>query len=375
MKELYVRNKDGRYEFFIVSDDEPYARGFIDSAPRKHDIIAAKANNSDKNLGFFFSDIGVSEAFCDDNMPKRGTLFPATVISLPEGGKTHRIIPVISFNGLFVHVDFLPSFSKRNAGETFTVSRKISEERASALASEFKDYCGKIKFDGYTVSFTLRTLCGDENVKLITIKDEIDRFADRFKTVLDMLSGSRGQGAAPGTLLYENTVPEYISAEIKTASFDKIVTCDPKLSLSFEEEFGRLPERPKIKTRPDFDRLFDIVPGLMKLPSYLGRTLYTRSGARIIYDKTEAMHVFDINSCDSALDSLGVNLECCEIIARAVSVRNLTGIIMCDFINMKSKEDEEKVIARMRELAGLDYRPFKIHGFTALKVLECSRNK
>ena len=56
-------------------------------------------------------------------------------------------------------------------------------------------------------------------------------------------------------------------------------------------------------------------------------------------------------------------------------MRNRTGIIMCDFINMKSKEDEEKVIAMMRELAGIDYRPFKIHGFTALKVLECSRIK
>ncbi len=373
MKELYIRNRNGQLEYHIVSCGEPYVKGSFNCSFKTHDIIAAEAKRTDKSLGYFFSGIGKNEAFCDDNMPKKGTLFPCRIVSLPEGEKTYRISPVITFTGLLVHSEFVPDFSRQTIGAKLNVSKKIIPERADALATYFSDICENISFNNYSCSFTLRTLCGDKNIAFETVEKELLGHAERFSGILARFISTLEKTPSPGEVLYCASAPEYIISTVKKDDFDRIVTSDPSLSLEFEKTFSVMPSKPAVSSAADFDRLFDTVPGLMKFPSCLGRTLYTKSGARVVYDKTEAMHVFDINSADSSLDALHVNLECCETVARAVSVRNLTGIIMCDFINMKSKEEERQVVDRMRELAALDYRPFKIHGFTSLKVLECSR--
>lgn len=374
MKEVYCRGVAANKEFVILSDGEPYAKGTFFGALNKGDVVLAKASNANPNTEFFFSDIGAS-AFCDDNMPGRGFTFPCRIISLPEGSKQYCISPVIAFTGMLVHSEFVPGFSRYNAFIPFSVSKKIEKERALSLSEKFEKFCSGITFSCYRCSFVLRTLCGEKDVTFDAIQAEIEAFVKRFEKVLETAYPSHGKEPAPGTVLFKNNLPGYLISAYKISDYKRVYTDDASDSLDFMQVFKALPAIPEVVTRPNIDRLFDIVPGLMKLPSYLGRTFYTPGGARITYDKTEAMHVFDINSGESKESYKDINLECCEIIARVISVRNLGGIIMCDFINMRSREDEAEVIDKMKELASQDYKPFKVYGFTALKVLECSRNR
>ncbi|MCR5694958.1 MAG: ribonuclease E/G [Clostridia bacterium] len=375
MKELYCREKDGGIEIIITSGDEPLAIDqYLTDTPNRSDVIAAMPLNKDKAKDFFFSGIGgKTTAFCDDVMPRKNGIFPAQVVSLPGGTKQYRITPVISFTGLYVFAEFVPFFSKHAVTETFVTSSKLSPSRAVELAEKFREICDNIRFEGYRSVFAMRSLCqepGSDGAVLSEIKGSSARFGE----ILRKLAGSSsGRPAGPGEVLYKRTVPEYIVSTVKPTDYGRVTADSPRLSAEFGNFFANAPEKPEIRTVPDFDRLFDTVDGLRKLPKYTGRSLYTGSGARITYDKTEAMHVFDVNSAESVLSSADINKEACEIIARVCSVRNLTGIIMCDFINMRSKNDEAAVIECMRAAVSEDYRPFKIYGFTALKVLECSR--
>ncbi len=378
MKELYCRTSGDIIEYIFVEGNLPYARGFCypDSLD-VYDVIAAVPESRDKKLGFFFSQIGDGKrAFCDDNMPKAGNPFPCMITALPSGTKSFEITPVISFTGLFVHADFIPEFSRKQPGSGLAVSKKITNGRGEAIKTFFAEKCAEIRFPGYSFYVMFRTLCDMPEVSFSDIAAELDSFVKRFGEILVRCGGNGTlPHPGPGTVLYKQTLPEHIGNCIRKNDISKIVTDDPVLSLQFSEYFERMPEAPQVLTRPDFDRLFDTVDGLRKLPAYLGRTFFTRSGARIVYDRTEAMHVFDINSFESDLSALDVNLECCDTLARVISVQNLTGIIMIDFINMNSPEDYEKVLKRMKELALLDFRPFIIYNFTRLKVLEASRSK
>ena len=75
------------------------------------------------------------------------------------------------------------------------------------------------------------------------------------------------------------------------------------------------------------------------------------------------------------LHFLKINLEACEELFRQISVRNLSGIIIIDFIDMKSKENNEVLMNKLKELASLDSVKTSIVDMTALGLVEITRKK
>ena len=98
-------------------------------------------------------------------------------------------------------------------------------------------------------------------------------------------------------------------------------------------------------------------------------------------DRTEALTVFDVNTASSVRASsrreliLNTNLEAVEEIARQLRLRSITGMVVCDFINMDHEPDGQLVIDRMREITRYDPAPVTVHGFTRLKLLELVRSR
>jgi len=110
------------------------------------------------------------------------------------------------------------------------------------------------------------------------------------------------------------------------------------------------------------------------------RYVWLRGGGYIVIDETEAMTVIDVNSGDPCGDTqeenaLKTNLEAAEEIARQIVLRDLGGIIMIDFIDMKSQENKDKVMNALKEALGDDLCNVQIYGFTKLGVLEMVRKK
>lgn len=105
-------------------------------------------------------------------------------------------------------------------------------------------------------------------------------------------------------------------------------------------------------------------------------------GGYLCIEPTEAMTVIDVNSgkaIRNAKDSeqlfLETNKEAAKEIARQLRLRNLSGIIVVDYINMKSREAEREILALAKEYARADFSPVTVYDFTRLGLLEMTRNK
>lgn len=118
-----------------------------------------------------------------------------------------------------------------------------------------------------------------------------------------------------------------------------------------------------------------------RLNHYLSNRIRLRNGSYIVIDKTEAMTVIDVNSgryigsANYANTVLDVNMGLVDEITRQILMRDLSGIIIVDFIDMKSERDREDLIAKMKMSLGADGKNTKVHGFTRLGLLEISRRR
>ena len=105
-------------------------------------------------------------------------------------------------------------------------------------------------------------------------------------------------------------------------------------------------------------------------------------GGYLCIEPTEAMTVIDVNSgkaIRNAKDSeqlfLETNKEAAKEIARQLRLRNLSGMIVVDYINMKSRDAERQILALAKEYARADFSPVTVYDFTRLGLLEMTRNK
>ncbi|UOQ46255.1 ribonuclease E/G [Halobacillus salinarum] len=104
-------------------------------------------------------------------------------------------------------------------------------------------------------------------------------------------------------------------------------------------------------------------------------------GAQLIIEETEAMVVIDVNSSSHVKRAMAnsqafeVNAAAAEEAARQIKLRNLSGIIMIDFISMKSKKLEQKLIHYMKKHLAEDAVPATIYGMTKLGIMEISRKR
>lgn len=105
------------------------------------------------------------------------------------------------------------------------------------------------------------------------------------------------------------------------------------------------------------------------------------SGAYLCIEPTEAMIVIDVNtgkavqSTDSEQLFFDVNKEASHEIARQLRLRNLSGMIIVDFINMKERAREREIQDYMKQCVKNDFSKVMVYDFTRLGLLEMTRNK
>ena len=101
---------------------------------------------------------------------------------------------------------------------------------------------------------------------------------------------------------------------------------------------------------------------------------HLKSGANIIIEPTEALCVIDINSASSKQDALSINMEATTEILRLIRLKNISGIIVIDYLKM-DKEKQRTLLNFFQEKAASDYSDVTAHGFTRLGLMEVTRSK
>ncbi len=126
----------------------------------------------------------------------------------------------------------------------------------------------------------------------------------------------------------------------------------------------------------------ELPPDLIRqLKEARNRQIQLPHGGNIVIDRCEALTVIDVNSASDPGDGnrretvLRTNLEACREIAVQVRLRNLSGILILDLIDMDEAEDRERVIEELREAFRRDRQKTVIHGYTSLGLMEITRKR
>jgi len=113
----------------------------------------------------------------------------------------------------------------------------------------------------------------------------------------------------------------------------------------------------------------------------LARKLWLESGGYLFFDKTEAMHCIDVNSgrfsggSDLEETVFRVNLEAAREIARQIRLRNLSGMIIIDFIDMEAPSHRAQVLKTLREHFKGDRNKPNILDFSELGLVQMTRRR
>ena len=169
---------------------------------------------------------------------------------------------------------------------------------------------------------------------------------------------------------------------LETAKSRKVFSCLLKND-SADEEFHISKAKAFIKTKTeDEPRILreSVVYSIKKdIEKLLLNRVWLKSGAFLVIEQLESFNAIDVNT-GKAISGKGdvifkVNMEAADEIFRQIRLRNLTGMILIDFINMKGKSDVQKLCDHVRSLARKEVVHTEFVDITGLGIIELTRNK
>ena len=117
------------------------------------------------------------------------------------------------------------------------------------------------------------------------------------------------------------------------------------------------------------------------LKSATDRRVWMKSGGYLVIEPTEALTVIDVNSGKSIKGKnaeeqfLKINIEAAKEIARQLRLRNISGIVMIDFINMKEESHNHELMKNLAEYVRTDPVRTTVVDMTKLGLVELTRQK
>ena len=156
----------------------------------------------------------------------------------------------------------------------------------------------------------------------------------------------------------------------------KVITQSEIRKIINSNNIKQLKEYLKIKKNQDVLKIYDVEEQLDKANN---RKIWLKCGGFITIDKTEALTAIDINSGkytgnkDLEQTVFTVNKEATIEIAKQLRLRDIGGIIIIDYIDMKETKTKQKILEILEENIKKDRSKIQIVGFTPLDLLEITR--
>ncbi|MDE5688000.1 MAG: Rne/Rng family ribonuclease [Paramuribaculum sp.] len=196
---------------------------------------------------------------------------------------------------------------------------------------------------------------------------------------------ARAQKAtAPSLIFEEESRIVGVLRDIFNPSFESIRVNDPEVCSQISKYVSLIaPERSEIVQLYDKEEpIFDHYNITRQIKSSFGKTVSFKSGAYIIIEHTEALHVIDVNSGnrskaanDQESNALEVNMRAADEIARQLRLRDMGGIIVIDFIDMSKAEHRQKLYEHMREVMANDRARHNILPLSKFGLMQITRQR
>jgi ribonuclease G len=297
---------------------------------------------------------------------KKGQSLPVQVTKEPIGSKGCRVTAQISLPGRFLV--YMPYASKVG------VSRKIESREQRAKLREMVTKLLPNDSGGVIV----RTVA--EGVTEEHFRREIDSLLALWKKINRKKSFVR---RAPALLQRETSLTRGIIRDLFSTKVDALHVDMKELYNEIEQYLQQidpdLMSRVHLYTEPNplFDK-FDIESEIRDL---FKARVELPTGGSLVIQPTEALISIDVNTGrytgkkDPEKTILRTNIEAAREIARQIRLRDIGGIIVCDFIDMETRSNREKVLQELRTHLGRDRARTKALAVSELGLVEMTRQR
>jgi ribonuclease G len=286
------------------------------------------------------------------------------ILKEPIAAKGPRLSCEISLPGRFV---VITPFN-----DIVAVSRKIhsAEER-----KRLQKIVEAIKPKNFGV--IVRTAAEGKNTA--ELHEDLAALVETWEIIQGNLRGS----VAPAKILSEQTKTTSMLRDLLNEDFNRVVVNDRNIFNDTRSYIQRIaPEKADIVSYyhnglPIFDQY-----GITKqVKAAFGKTVNLPSGAYLIIEHTEALHVIDVNSGYKSVgnnqeqNALETNMEAAAEISRQLRLRDLGGIIVVDFIDMKLPDNKRKLLESMEECMRPDRAKHAVLPISKFGLMQITRQR
>ncbi len=296
---------------------------------------------------------------------KLGQHIVVQVSKEPISTKGPRLTTELTFTGRFM---VLIPFSNK-----ISISQKI---KSTEEKMRLRQLIESIKPRNFGV--IIRTSA--ENKRVAELNNEMNTLLRCWEETIEKL-----QKATPPALLHEeDSRAVSIIRDIFSPSFENVFVNDTE---TFSQIYNYVsliaPERKEtVKLYAKDEPIFDTYNVTKQIKSSFGKTVSFKSGAYIIIEHTEALHVIDVNSGNrnknadnQEANALDVNIRAADEIARQLRLRDMGGIIVIDFIDMNSSEHRQRLYEHMREVMANDRARHNILPLSKFGLMQITRQR
>ena len=260
--------------------------------------------------------------------------------------------------------------------KTIGVSTKIKGEKRNTLVELSKKMSEQMTADSF--GFIIRTNASNADpeavmYEFLLLKQEFETMVQnaKYRTCFSCLKKNQ---------------PDYLRT-LQNSYFDQldeIITDLPEVFDEVQELCTANEQMKSIPLRLYQDKLLPLsaLYNIEKqMERALGKTVWLPSGGYLVIEPTEALTVIDVNTGKSVKKKnpqehfLSVNKEAAREVAHQLRLRNISGIIIIDFIDLKNKEDKQELLSYLSQQVKADPIPVQVVDMTKLDLVELTRKK
>ena len=269
---------------------------------------------------------------------KEGQKVLVQIVKEPIGSKGPRVSTDITIAGRYLVL--IPM------GDYIAISRKINRRRDR---KKLKSIVGSMLPEGFGV--IIRTVAKGKNKK--AIEDDMRNVLKKWEKILNRI-----EGAQPTTLLFNDLdMTESLIRDLFDKHYDRVLVDDTELHESIKSYVGDIAPNmlPNVQLYKGSSHIFDYMNIAKDVDSIFNPRVSMPSGGYLIFEQTEAMYVVDVNSGPYAAkkhqedNSLKTNLDAAREVAKQLRLRDIGGIIVVDFIDLRQDKNRKKVYDELKK--------------------------
>ena len=294
-----------------------------------------------------------------------GELLPVQIAKEPISTKGPRISAEISFAGRYL---VLVPFSNR-----VSVSQKI---RSNEERSRLRRLIQSIRPNNYGV--IIRT--NAEGKRVAELDADLRSLIGKWEHCILEMKRMKDYGR----MVSEMDQTSVMLRDLLNESFSNIITNEPTLVEEIRDYLQTIaPQKAEIvQLYKGKDAIFDHYNVTKQIKGFFGKIVTIRNGVYLIIEHTEAMHVIDVNSGhrlnnenSPEENALEVNIEAAKEIARQLRLRDMGGIIIVDFIDLRESKNRKKLFLALVEAMRNDRAKHTILPATKFGLIQITRQR